>query len=124
MHSRGSRDELHKQPPMADAVSEVIASLKQSAGAAVHEGVAPSAIVVDPGIGFGKRAEDSMEVLRNLEMFSRLEYPLLVGTSRKSFLSRIVHDGPDGRLWGTAASVAASVFRGTHIVRVGKSLRT
>jgi dihydropteroate synthase len=111
---------------MVDPVAEVFTDLERSVQSARAAGIAPSAIVVDPGIGFGKRAEESLLVLRHIGRFSQLEYPLLVGTSRKSFLGRIVQDGPDARLWGTAASVAVSIVQGAHILRVHdvRSMRT
>ena len=114
MHSRGSREELHKQPPMTDPIREVRDELQLATKVAEGAGIERSAVVVDPGIGFGKRAEESVEVLRNLEGLTPLEYPLLIGTSRKSFLRTIVRD----RLWSTAATVASAVLRGAHIVRV------
>jgi dihydropteroate synthase len=118
MHSRGTRETLHLQPPMADAVGETIADLRQAVEAARAAGIVKEAIVVDPGIGFGKKAGESLEVLRDVAaMSSQLEYPLLVGPSRKSFIGHIRDDG-DARLWGTAAAVAASVLEGAHIVRV------
>jgi dihydropteroate synthase len=73
---------------------------------------------VDPGIGFGKTAEQNLIVLRRLLELSALDRPLLVGTSRKSFLGRILDLPVEDRLEGTAASVAASVLRGADIVRV------
>ena len=68
---------------MQDAVTEVRDGLARAAELARRSGVAPESIVLDPGIGFGKRAEESLEVLRNLEALAPLEYPLLLGTSRK-----------------------------------------
>jgi dihydropteroate synthase len=121
MHSRGAREQLHTQSPMADAVQQVYDELKASIEAARAAGVAGSAIVVDPGIGFGKRAEESLAVLRNLEALSPLECAVLVGTSRKSFIrkvARIEPDAPYSPLWGTAATVASAVLQGAHIVRV------
>ena len=122
MHSRGSREDLHRQLPMNDALWEVHEDLQIAACAATEAGIAREAIVLDPGIGFGKTAEESLTVLRNLQGFSRLEYPLVIGTSRKSFLRKIVPGGsvpdPKNRLWGTAATVASGVLRGAHIVRV------
>jgi dihydropteroate synthase len=117
MHSRGGREELHIQPPMENPLAEITRDLLASAARAIDVGVAPTAIVIDPGIGFGKRAEESLQVLRKFDEFSKLEYPLLIGASRKSFLRRIV-SGPESLIWGTAAAVAASVLRGAHIVRV------
>jgi len=122
MHSRGRREELHRQPPMADPIGEVQRELRDSIRLAEDAGIERSAIVIDPGIGFGKSAEESLTVLRNLQASSPLEYPLLIGTSRKSFLRKIVSNGPtiDGkdRLWGTAATIAHAVMQGAHIVRV------
>jgi dihydropteroate synthase len=122
MHSRGSREELHKQPPMRDPTGEVQQELQLSIRLATEAGIERSAIVVDPGIGFGKRAEESVTVLRNLQALSQLEYPLLIGTSRKSFLRKIVSDGPmveaKDRLWGTAVTIARAILAGAHIVRV------
>jgi dihydropteroate synthase len=121
MHSRGSREELHTQPPLTGGVQQVIKELEASLQTAMHTEINRSAIAIDPGIGFGKRAEESLSVLRNLKGFSRLECPLLVGTSRKSFMRKILRsDSVDSYnpLWGTAATVAASIFGGAHIVRV------
>jgi dihydropteroate synthase len=120
MHSRGNREELHLQPRMVNATAEVLEDLRKAIGTAIQAGVARSAIVVDPGIGFGKRAEDSLSVLRNVKALSPLECALLIGTSRKSFIRKIalVESVPYDPLWGTAATVAAAVLQGVHIVRV------
>jgi len=122
MHSRGSREELHRQLPMKDPVREVQRELEISTRLAEDAGIERTSIVVDPGIGFGKSAEESLIVLRNLQAVSQLEYPLLIGTSRKSFLRRIVSNGPmveaDDRLWGTAATTARAIMDGAHIIRV------
>jgi dihydropteroate synthase len=93
---------------------------------AERRGVKPESIVVDPGIGFGKSQEQNIELIAKLEQLISAfpEYPMLVGTSRKSFIGRILADAEgnpapaDQRLHGTMASVAAAIFRGAHIVRV------
>jgi dihydropteroate synthase len=122
MHSRGSREELHRQLPMTDPTGEIQRELHASTRIAANAGIERSSIVVDPGIGFGKSAEESLTVLRNLQALSQLEYPLLIGTSRKSFLRRIASNGPmveaEDRLWGTAATTARAIFDGAHVVRV------
>jgi len=122
MHSRGSREELHRQSPMVDPTGEVQRELHASTRIAANAGIERSSIVLDPGIGFGKSAEESLIVLRNLQALSQLEYPLLIGTSRKSFLRKIVSNGPmleaEDRLWGTAATTARAIFDGAHVVRV------
>jgi dihydropteroate synthase len=129
MHSRGSRDELHLQPPMQNPVEEVRQGLERAVNSAVAAGIAKAAIVVDPGIGFGKRAEESLSLLRNVKALSPLECAVLVGTSRKSFIRKIARIGPGtpyDPAWGTAATVAAAVVQGAHIVRVHdvKEIRT
>lgn len=101
-----------------DLMAEVLASLRHSLATADAAGVPPERVIVDPGIGFGKSAEQNLIVLRRLAELRSLERPLLVGTSRKSFIGRLLDLPPDRRLEGTAATVAASVLRGADIVRV------
>ena len=131
MHSRGNREELHLQPPMQDPSRRGMPrdSEKASVQAAVSAGIPKSAIVIDPGIGFGKRAEESLSVLRNVKALSPLECAVLIGTSRKSFIrkiARIEQNAPYDPAWGTAATVAVAVVQGAHIVRVHdvKEMRT
>jgi dihydropteroate synthase len=121
MHSRGSREELHLQAPMQNPAEEVRHGLADAVESAVEAGIAKTAIVVDPGIGFGKRAEESLSLLRNVKALSPLECAVLIGTSRKSFIrkiARIEPAAPYDPAWGTAATVAAAVVQGAHIVRV------
>jgi dihydropteroate synthase len=119
MHSRGDRDALHKQPQMADPLAEVAAGLSSAVNTAVTAGIAAESIVVDPGIGFGKAAKQSVAILKSLEVFSKIGYPLLVGTSRKSFIRLLTSDSEqEGRIWGTAATVVVAIMNGAHIVRV------
>ena len=119
MHSLGSRNELFAERELEDPAERVRQDLARVAQAAVEAGIPRSSIVLDPGFGFGKmRVEENLELLGNLEALAPLQYPLLVGTSRKSFIRRIIPDNPDARLWGTAATVVAAVMQGAHIVRV------
>jgi dihydropteroate synthase len=118
MHSRGGREELHKQQPMSDPVHEVRIGMLHSIEQARAAGMKESCIVIDPGIGFGKTAGESFTVLKNLSVFSELQYPLLVGTSRKSFIRTIIQDNFEARIWGTAATVTTAILNGAHIIRV------
>jgi dihydropteroate synthase len=102
----------------ADLVPDLIASLRRSLAVAEAAGVPGERVMVDPGIGFGKTWEQNLVVLRRLTELRVLQRPLLVGTSRKSFIGRILDLPVDDRLEGTAASVAAAVLRGADIVRV------
>ena len=101
----------------ADLMADVIASLRRSVAIAEVAGLAKDRVIVDPGIGFGKTAEQNLVVLRRLTELEVLDRPLLVGTSRKSFIGRILDLPVDDRLEGTAAAVAAAILRGADIVR-------
>jgi dihydropteroate synthase len=121
MHSRGEFATMHSQPPVEDVVSDVIEGLKGSIATARSHGVADEQIAVDPGIGFGKTAEQNLELLAKLDRivaeFDR--FPVLVGASRKSFLGKLLGDAPvDKRLGGSLAAAIAAVQRGAKVVRV------
>jgi dihydropteroate synthase len=102
----------------ADLMAELLASLRRSMAVAEAAGVSAERVIVDPGIGFGKTAEQNLVVLRRLAELGALDRPLLVGTSRKSFIGRLLDLPVDDRVEGTAASVAAAILRGADIVRV------
>jgi dihydropteroate synthase len=121
MHSRGEADTLHSQPPVADIMAEVASGLRRSVAEAERRGVAPESLALDPGIGFGKSFEQNLELLARLDRLAAEfpGYPLLVGTSRKSFIGRLLGGVPPAeRLHGTMATVTAAVLRGAHVVRV------
>jgi len=119
MHLRGRPREMYEQASYEDVAGEVIRELAESLAAAERAGVARDATIIDPGLGFAKRAEHSYEALARLSELAELDRPILVGSSRKSFLQRALGDGPPAdRDWGTAATVAAAILAGAHIVRV------
>src|SRR5215472_6493618 len=123
MHMRGNPRTMQRMPFARDVVRDVIAGLRRSVGLAQRAGVAKSQIVVDPGIGFGKSFAQNFELLRKLPLIAKLGYPLLVGTSRKGFIAApLARNGKnvpvEERMWGTAATVTASILNGAHIVRV------
>jgi dihydropteroate synthase len=104
-------------------VPDVVRGLNQSIATARKAGVAKSQIVIDPGIGFGKSFSQNYELLARLPELAKLGFPILVGTSRKGFLgATLAKNGKPAptseRQWGTAATVAASILNGAHIVRV------
>ncbi|TMF90109.1 MAG: dihydropteroate synthase [Chloroflexi bacterium] len=102
-----------------DLLAEIASRLRQSLAAALGAGVPRERVLLDPGIGFGKTAEQNVQVLRHLERLRELGQPLLVGVSRKGFLARIFGlEEPEARVDGTAAAVAAAVLRGADVVRV------
>jgi dihydropteroate synthase len=119
MHMRGNPRTMQKAPFARDVLRDVSESLGQAVAIARRAGVAKSQIILDPGIGFGKTAAQNYELLQKLPDLARLGHPLLVGTSRKSFLAKAPGSPPDAdRIWATAATVAASILGGAHIVRV------
>ena len=105
-------------PDLLGVVAEVEAFLAERCLAAEFAGVDHEALVVDPGIGFGKRDRDNYALLDNLARFTRLGHPLMVGTSRKGFIGRVLDRPADQRVEGTAATVVWAVERGARIVRV------
>jgi dihydropteroate synthase len=102
-----------------DVVAEVRDHLAERAEAALSAGISAENIVLDPGFGFGKGVRHNLELIRRLSELAELGYPLLVGTSRKSTIGKVLGDqGPADRLEGTAATVALSIAYGAAIVRV------
>jgi dihydropteroate synthase len=123
MHLRGEPRTMQKGPFARDVMKDVLQGLRRSIAIASEFGVAKSQIILDPGIGFGKSYAQNYEVLQKLPQLAKLGFPLLMGTSRKAFLgATLTRDGkpatPEERIWGTTATVAASILNGAHIVRV------
>ena len=126
MHSRGTPATMHRLPPVANIMHEVTHSLRASINMAERRGVKRESIVIDPGIGFGKSQDQNLELLAKLDQLIAAfpDYPLLIGTSRKSFIGRLLADETgapapaEDRLYGTLATVTAAVLKGAHIIRV------
>jgi dihydropteroate synthase len=121
-HMRGNPLTWAKLPPLKDAMRTIAAELDASVHRAVRAGMERKQIVIDPGLGFGKRKEQNAEILAQLGALARLELPILAGPSRKHFLAR---DTADQTEFATSAAVTAAILRGAHIVRVHdvKSMR-
>lgn len=118
MHMKGEPENMQVEPVYDDVVREVISYLSGSVYTAETAGIPPDMIAIDPGIGFGKTLEHNLEILRRLSELKALDKPILVGTSRKSFIGKITGRGVADRVFGTAASVAAAIMNGADIVRV------
>ena len=119
MHMRGEPRTMQKEPFARDVLRDVTSGLRTALGIARRAGVPKSRIVLDPGIGFGKSRPQNFELLARLPELARLGCPVLVGASRKKFVGDILGGlAPGERVWGTAATVAASILGGAHIVRV------
>lgn len=122
MHMRGTPQTMQDDPHYEDVVEEVSGELLAFARRAMDGGIEKQNIILDPGIGFGKRMEDNWELLRNLDRLKNLDFPLLVGLSRKSFLGRLLKkDGPrpvEERLNATIAAQLWCTIQGVEIIRV------
>lgn len=120
MHMRGRPRDMQKGDlTYHDLIGEIMDYLREAMGRAKGAGISEDNIVIDPGIGFGKKPEDNLKILKHLWEFKSIGRPVMVGTSRKSFISKITgQELPEERIEGTAASVTAAVLQGCSIVRV------
>lgn len=125
MHIKGHPHDFPKYPVYADLVPEIISFLEKRIEYAVKSGIAHNNIIIDPGIGFGKRPEHNIEILRELNKFKCLNLPIMVGTSHKSFISNVLELSDDNdisqldsRLVGTLVTLVIAVTKGANIVRV------
>jgi dihydropteroate synthase len=119
MHTRGRPDRMQEDTAYADLLGEIVACLRRGLEQALAAGIAAEKVAIDPGIGFGKSAEGNLEILHRLHELHSLGCPVLLGTSRKSFIGRAIGQvDPARRLAGTLATVAMGVAAGVQIFRV------
>jgi len=118
MHIQGTPRNMQQNPKYKDLIGEIALYLSKSIVMALKAGISKENIIIDPGIGFGKRLQDNFKIFRRLFDFTQLGYPVLIGPSRKSFIGKVLQVEPDQRLEGTAAAVAISIQNGANIVRV------
>jgi dihydropteroate synthase len=119
MHMRGTPATMTQMTDYDDVVGEILAYFERQIDRAVNAGIDRSQIIIDPGIGFAKQYQQSIEIIRHLERFEILDLPLLVGVSRKSFIGKMIDQpDPERRLWGTSAACCAAIARGADILRV------
>ncbi len=115
MHMQGDPQTMQDAPYYAEVVAEVLSFLTNRVAYAKENGIGQ--IIIDPGIGFGKRLEDNLELLRSLKKFTELRHPVLIGVSRKSFIGKILNVETDQRLEGSIAAAVIGVLNGASIVR-------
>ncbi|HLO83473.1 MAG TPA: dihydropteroate synthase [Nostocaceae cyanobacterium] len=119
MHIRGNPQTMQKLTDYQDLMADIYNFLAQQIAAATKVGIEPAKIIIDPGIGFAKDGEQNLEILRRLQLLKKLDCPILVGASRKSFIGRILNQpDPKARVWGTAAACCAAISNGADILRV------
>ncbi|HJQ26381.1 MAG TPA: dihydropteroate synthase [Blastocatellia bacterium] len=118
MHMRGEPATMQQMPPSLDIFAEIHDDMNVALREAEARGVARAQIMIDPGIGFGKTVEQNLAILNHLDRFVTFDLPLMIGTSRKRFIGSLTGRAESERVFGTAASVAAAILRGAHLVRV------
>jgi len=118
MHMKGTPKTMQVKPHYEDVLSEIIAFFEERISHAVDNGLARDKIIIDPGIGFGKRLQDNLMLIRNLHWFNTLDQPILIGISRKSFIGKILGLPSTDRVEGSIASAVISILKGAHILRV------
>lgn len=119
MHTRGTPLEMQQHTDYDDVVAEVMAVLSSSVSSALAAGIPLQSLAIDPGIGFAKDLAANLELLRRLDEFRVLDLPILLGTSRKSFIGKVLQQpNPFDRLYGTLATVALGVAGGAMLLRV------
>ena len=118
MHMKGDPRTMQEKPSYNDLMEEIFSYLEGSISIATEAGIDPEKIIIDPGIGFGKTLEHDLTILRDLKKLQRLDKPILVGTSRKSFIGSLTGKGARDRAFGTAASFSVAIMNGADIIRV------
>lgn len=119
MHIRGTPQTMQQLTKYDDLIGEIIQFFETQIATAVACGIAKSNIIIDPGIGFAKNHRQSIEIIQRLSEFNNINAPILVGVSRKSFMSSILNkNNPQDRVWGTAAACCSAIANGADILRV------
>ena len=118
MHMRGEPATMQKIAPSPDIFLEIERDISAAMAEAERRGVGREQIIFDPGIGFGKTLDQNLAIINRLDRFESLGVPVMIGTSRKSFIGRLIARPEGERIFGTAASVASAIIRGAHMVRV------
>jgi dihydropteroate synthase len=118
MHMRGIPSTMHTLAPSSDIFSEVYEELQIAVNTAYKSDIGRDRIMLDPGIGFGKNAQESLQLINQLSGLESLQLPILVGTSRKSFIGEVLDKPVGERLLGTVASSIVAILGGAHVLRV------
>ena len=118
MHMKGTPTTMQQSPFYENVVKDIYDNLENWIDRSVDKGIEPNRIIIDPGIGFGKTTEQNIQILKKLSVFKQLNKPILIGTSRKSFIGKLLDLPVTDRIEGTIATVCWSIVQGADIVRV------
>ncbi|MEJ2023938.1 MAG: dihydropteroate synthase [Deltaproteobacteria bacterium] len=118
MHMQGTPQNMQKNPAYDDLIGEIKGFLQDAVKRGTEAGIREELILIDPGVGFGKTFDHNLQIIKQLSQFLSLGRPLLIGTSNKSFIGKVLQKEPDERVTGTMATVAMAAMLGAHVVRV------
>lgn len=118
MHMRGTPKTMQRHASYKNTISEILRELQPSIAAAIGAGIDPEMIIIDPGIGFGKRIQDNLRIIKELASLKSLNFPILIGLSRKSFIGEILDRPVEKRLIGTITANTLAILNGANIIRV------
>jgi dihydropteroate synthase len=118
MHMQGEPKTMQNNPYYSNTISDILKDLQSSISFARNAGISEDRIIIDPGIGFGKRIKDNLRIIRELKAFKSLNFPILIGISRKSFIGQILNQPVEGRLIGTITANTLAVVNGADVIRV------
>jgi dihydropteroate synthase len=118
MHMRGTPKTMQKNPSYRNTISEILRELEPCVAAALGAGISRDLIIIDPGIGFGKRVQDNLRIIRELSSLTSLAFPVMVGLSRKAFIGELLDRPVERRLIGTITANTLAIINGANIIRV------
>jgi dihydropteroate synthase len=118
MHMQGKPKTMQNNPSYVNTIGDILKDLQASITFALSAGISETRIIIDPGIGFGKRIKDNLRIIKELKAFQSLNFPILIGISRKSFLGQILNQPVEGRLIGTITANTLAVVNGADVIRV------
>ncbi len=118
MHMKGTPETMQKDPGYEDPVGEILEWLERRTAEIIDQGVKPEKIIIDPGIGFGKRLRDNIDIIREISSLEGLGFEVMVGYSRKSYLGKLTGRKADSRIWGGLATLGWCLGQGVRIFRV------
>ena len=124
MHMQGSPQNMQLNTSYDNLINDLIIFFKSKIKIASEAGISNNMIILDPGIGFGKKVQDNFEIIRELKQIKAMGYPILLGPSRKSFIGQVLDLPVEDRLEGTMASISAGILNGANIVRVHDIIET
>jgi len=118
MHMKGTPKNMQDHPEYVNVIDEISSFLSERAEFATSSGISRDSIMIDPGIGFGKTLKHNLSILKGIDQFKQLGYPVLIGPSRKSFIGELTNKSVEERLFGTAGVVAYCTLKGVNVIRV------